>query len=78
MQPNVYYDLVYKNPAWFLKHIRAGGFEVSILNNGISVTPAHAIDDEMADLIRKHKAELIKLLQSESSLPTPISYETTI
>lgn len=64
MQSNIYYDLVKSNPAWFLRHCRLGGFEISIANNGISVIPAHAIDDEMACLIRRHKSDLIKILQN--------------
>ena len=63
MQSNIYYNLVKSNPAWFLTHCRLGGFEISIVNNGITVTPAHAIDDEMAILIRKHKPDLIKILR---------------
>lgn len=78
MQSNVYYGLVKNNPAWFIKHCRIGGFEFSIENSRLIVTPAHAIDDEMADLIRNHKAELIKLLQNENNSPTAIIYETTV
>lgn len=62
MQSNVYYGLVKNNPAWFLKHCRFGGFEFSIENGRLAVTPAQAIDDEMAQLIRLHKVELLKIL----------------
>ncbi len=78
MQSNVYYDLVKKNPAWFIKHCRLGGFKFAVENNKLTVAPAHAIDEEMAILIRTHKTELIKIIQSECNSPIPIIHETTV
>lgn len=44
---------------------RLGGYSVTLNDGVLEVKEARWIDDEMADLIRTHKAELIKLLESE-------------
>ena len=48
-----------------LEMMRLGCYTIEVKGGGIEVSPAFSIDDEMADLIRLHKAELIKLLESE-------------
>ena len=42
-----------------------GCYTVELRDGMLEVSPAFAIDDEMTDLIKKHKADLIKLLESE-------------
>ena len=39
-----------------------GGFKFELVDSKIIVTPKHAIDDEMRELIIKHKAHLINLI----------------
>jgi hypothetical protein len=48
--------------AELLEIMRLGCYDVDIKDGFIEVLPAFPIDDEMADLIRMHKAELIKIL----------------
>ena len=57
-----YYDLVKHDAIHFLIHARAGCYRFEIENGRLKVSPAHSIDDEMADLIRVHKTDLIKIL----------------
>ena len=42
-----------------------GCYTIKVNNDVLEVSPAFAIDDEMADLIRLHKPNLIKILVSE-------------
>ena len=48
-----------------LEIMRLGCYDVDIKEGFIEVSPVFPIDDEMADLIRMHKTELIKILKSE-------------
>jgi hypothetical protein len=48
-----------------LEMMRLGCYKIELKGDLLEVSPAFSIDDEMADLIRLHKAELIKLLESE-------------
>ena len=45
-----------------LEMMYLGCYTVNLKDCTLEVSPAFAIDDEMADLIKKHKAELINLL----------------
>lgn len=49
-----------------LSEIRLGCYTIGVVDGFIEVSPAFAIDDEMADLIRTHKMELINILRSEA------------
>lgn len=51
--------------AELLEMIRLGCYTIDAKGNVLEVSPAFSIDDEMAVLIRQHKAELIKILESE-------------
>ena len=66
LTPDEYYQLTHDNPEWFLFHCRAGGYKFEVVNEGLKITPSHAIDDEMRTLLKQHKPSLIKLLQSDS------------
>lgn len=48
-----------------LEMMRLGCYTIEVKGSALEVSPAFAIDDEMADLIRTHKADLIKILESE-------------
>ena len=48
-----------------LEMMYLGCYTVELRDGMLEVSPAFAIDDEMTDLIKKHKADLIKLLESE-------------
>ena len=48
-----------------LEMMYLGSYSVGLNGDMLEVSPAFAIDDEMADLIKLHKADLIKLLESE-------------
>lgn len=39
-----------------------GDFKFELVDSKIIVTPKHAIDDEMRELIMKHKAQLVDLI----------------
>ena len=39
-----------------------GGYKIVVSENRLIVKPAHAIDSEMADLIRQYKKQLIEKL----------------
>ena len=54
-----------KTAAELLEIMRLGCYDVDIKDGFIEVSPAFSVDDEMADLIRMHKTELIKILESE-------------
>ena len=59
--------MIIQNAKHLLEIIRAG-YLIELVEGIIKVSPAFSIDDEMADLIRLHKAELIKLLESENNI----------
>lgn len=48
-----------------LKAMRGCGFTLNLVGDMLEVKQARWIDDDLADLIRTHKAGLIKLLESE-------------
>ena len=48
-----------------LEMMRLGCYTIEVKGGVLEVSPAFSIDDEMEDLIRLHKANLIKLLESE-------------
>lgn len=58
--------MMIQNAKHLLEIIRAG-YSIVATNGVISISPAHSIDDEMADLIRTHKAELLILLERETA-----------
>lgn len=47
--------------------MRLGLYKIEVKDGVLEVSPAFAIDDEMADLIRTYKADLINLLESENN-----------
>jgi hypothetical protein len=61
-----YYDNVKSNTLAFYCHTLAGGFSFEHKNGSLLISPANAIDEEMANLIRFHKAELIEILKEQS------------
>ena len=50
-----------------LEMMSLGCYTIEVKGSVLEVSPAFSIDDEMADLIRLHKADLIKLLESEKA-----------
>lgn len=50
-----------------LEMMRLGCYTIGVKGGVLEVSPAFSIDDEMADLITTHKADLIKLLESENN-----------
>lgn len=50
-----------------LEKMREAGFSVEIVGSKLQVKQARWIDDELADLIRTHKAKLMTLIQNESA-----------
>lgn len=48
-----------------LQCMRNADFIVTLNNNTLEVKQARWIDDELADLIRLHKSDLIKILEGE-------------
>ena len=54
-----------KTATELLEMIRLGGYMIEVKDGFLEVKEARWIDDEMSDLIRKHKGELIKILESE-------------
>ncbi len=48
-----------------LEMMRLGCYTIEVKGSVLEVSPAFSIDDEMTDLIRLHKADLIKILESE-------------
>ena len=67
LSSNDYYKLALAKSEWFLFHCRAGGYKFEIADGRLKVSPAHSIDDEMTDLIRVHKINLIKILEREQA-----------
>ena len=65
LSPDDYYKLTLTKPEWILFHCRAGGYTFEIANGSLKVSPAHSIDDEMANLIKAHKLNLIMILEGE-------------
>ena len=49
-----------------LEMMRLGCYTIGVIDGYIEVSPAFSIDDEMADLIRTHKMELINILRNEA------------
>lgn len=58
--------MMIQNAKQLLEIIR-GGYSIVATDGVIRISPAHCIDDEMADLIRTHKAQLLILLESETA-----------
>lgn len=56
--------MIIQNAKHLLEITRAG-YSIDAGCGVIRISPAHCIDEEMAGLIRTHKSELIKLLESE-------------
>lgn len=54
------------NAQTMLEHMRLGGFVVETDGESLFVTEARWIDDDMMDLLKIHKAELIGLLENEA------------
>jgi arginase family enzyme len=48
-----------------LKIMRLGCYTIVLNGSVLEVSPAYSIDKEMAELIIKHKAELIEILKNE-------------
>lgn len=48
-----------------LEAMRGCGFTLSLDGNTLEVKQARWIDDDLADLIKTHKNELIKIIESE-------------
>ncbi len=48
-----------------LEMMRLGCYTIEVKGDVLEVSPAFSIDDEMASLIRLHKADLIRILESE-------------
>ena len=46
---------------------RLGCYTINAKGGVLEVSPAFSIDDEMASLIRMHKADLIKILEGEKT-----------
>lgn len=51
-----------------LEMMRLGCYTIGIKDGMLEVSPAFSIDDEMANLIRMHKVDLINILRSEEGL----------
>lgn len=51
--------------AELLQKMRNVDFEVTVLGDALQVLPARWIDDELAELIKQHKSDLIILLKAE-------------
>lgn len=49
-----------------LEMMRLGCYTIEVKGGVLEVTPAFSIDDEMANLIKVHKSELIKILEGEA------------
>ena len=54
-----------KTATELLEMIRLEGYMIEVKDGFLEVKEARWIDDEMSDLIRLHKTELIKILGSE-------------
>lgn len=53
--------MVIDNAKQLLEIIRLG-YSIEAVDGVIKISPAHSIDDEMANLVRTFKAELLELL----------------
>lgn len=42
-----------------------GGYQIKVEGDRLIVTPAHAIDEELAELIKKLKSDLIQVIKKE-------------
>ena len=49
-----------------LELMRLGGYSIQHAGGSIEVSP-HSVDNEMIELIKRHKSELIKLLEREQA-----------
>ena len=61
-----YCDNVKSNALTFYYHSLAGGFSFEHKNGSLFISPANAIDEEMANIIKLHKSELIKILKIQT------------
>lgn len=50
-----------------LNAMREAGFTINLNNDTLEVRQARWIDDELADLIRQHKAGLINILKDKNN-----------
>ena len=50
-----------------LELMRLGGYSIQHAGGSIEVSPQHSVDNEMIELIKRHKSELIKLLEREQA-----------
>ena len=66
LSPENYENLILNNPEWLLFHCRAGGYRIEKVNKSLKVTPLHAIDDDMRQLLKHHQARIIHLLEGEN------------
>lgn len=48
-----------------LNAMREAGFTINLNNDTLEVRQARWIDDELADLIRTHKTDLMNILEAE-------------
>jgi hypothetical protein len=71
--PDEYCKLVEAEAKWFYAHCSDSGFSFSVIGSRLSVTPAHAIDDEMASLIFTHKRALIEIISTNDKNALVIS-----
>jgi len=60
-----YYNNVKSNALAFYHHSLAGGFSFEHKNGSLFISPANAIDEEMANLIKFHTAQLIEILKGQ-------------
>jgi len=58
-----YYDKVKNNALDFHNHSLAGGFIFEHNNGSLFISPANAIDYEMANLVKLHKGQLIEIVK---------------
>ena len=49
-----------------LQKMHEAGFTIKANGNTLQITQARWIDDDLADLIRQHKAGLLTILESET------------
>ncbi|MFM8341379.1 MAG: hypothetical protein ACKN9F_04070 [Methylomonas sp.] len=48
-----------------LSKIRSSGFSVSLVGDGLAISPAQNLTDNQRDFLKQHKAEIISELQAE-------------
>jgi hypothetical protein len=56
------------NTSELLQRMRNADFDVSVEGDTLRVLPARWVDDDLADLIRQHKENLMTLLKAEGTL----------